>query len=93
MADHDGQKLTTREMVSAHAYPVLGAISTAALVVIAIAIIPIAKQAHSFNSCVKEGERIFPGYPQRSKWSLGLRVSVCNGRDWDGRERNLRLPR
>lgn len=93
MADHEGQKLTTREMVRAHAYPVLGAISTAALVVIAIAMIPIAKQAHSFNSCVKEGERIFPGGWKRSELSLGLRVSVCNGSDWDGRGRELRLPR
>jgi len=93
VADHEGQKLTTREMVRAHAYPVLGAISTAALVVIAIAMIPIAKQAYSFNSCVKEGARIFPGYPQRSELSMGLRVSICNGRDWDGRGRELRLPR
>ena len=51
MADHDGQQLSPREMVRAHAYPVLAAISTLALVVIAAALVPIAKRAQALNQC------------------------------------------
>jgi hypothetical protein len=43
MVNHDGQKLTPREMVRAHAYPVLAAVSTVALVVIAVSLMPIAR--------------------------------------------------
>lgn len=49
MGDHDGQKLTPREMVRAHAYPVLAAVSTVALVVIAASLVPIARQADQMN--------------------------------------------
>lgn len=56
MADHEGQKLTPREMVRAHAYPVLAAISTIALVVIAASLVPIAKQAHTVNECMARQE-------------------------------------
>jgi hypothetical protein len=52
MGDHDGQKLTPREMVRAHAYPVLAAVSTAALVVIAASLVPIARQADRMNQCL-----------------------------------------
>jgi hypothetical protein len=52
MADHDGQGLTPREMVRAHAYPVLAAVSTVALVVIAASLVPIARQADHMNQCL-----------------------------------------
>lgn len=52
MSDHNGQKLTPREMVRAHAYPVLAAVSTVALVVIAASLVPIARQADSMNRCL-----------------------------------------
>jgi hypothetical protein len=51
MGDHDGQKLTPREMVRAHAYPMLAAVSTVALVVIAASLVPIARQADHMNRC------------------------------------------
>lgn len=51
MGDHDGQKLSPREMVRAHAYPVLAAVSTVALVVIAASLVPIARQANHMNRC------------------------------------------
>jgi hypothetical protein len=51
MADHDGQTLTPREMVRAHAYPVLAALSTAALVVIAASLVPIARHADRLQQC------------------------------------------
>ncbi|GDX73034.1 hypothetical protein [Vulcanococcus sp.] len=52
MSDHQGQTLTPRELVRAHAYPVLAAISTTALVVIAACLIPIARHAQHMNQCV-----------------------------------------
>jgi hypothetical protein len=52
MADHDGQRLSPREMVRAHAYPVLAAVSTLALVVIAASLVPIARQADHMNQCL-----------------------------------------
>lgn len=55
MADHDGQRLSAREMVRAHAYPVLAAISTLSLVVIAVSLVPIAKQAQNVSVVVCQG--------------------------------------
>jgi hypothetical protein len=52
MVDHDGQRLSTREMVRAHAYPVLAAVSTVALVVIAASLVPIARQADHMDQCL-----------------------------------------
>ena len=51
MSDHSSQQLTAREMVRAHAYPVLAAVSTVALVVIAASLVPIARQADHMNRC------------------------------------------
>ena len=58
MSDHSSQQLTAREMVRAHAYPVLAAVSTVALVVIAASLVPIARQADHMNRCLAE-----PGSP------------------------------
>jgi hypothetical protein len=52
MSDHSSQQLTAREMVRAHAYPVLAAVSTVALVVIAVSLVPIARQADHMNRCL-----------------------------------------
>lgn len=52
MSDHNGQNLTTREMVRAHAYPVLAAISTLSLVAMALLQIPQAVKAHRYNRCI-----------------------------------------
>jgi hypothetical protein len=54
MTDHDGQTLTPREMVRAHAYPVLAAVSTVALVVIAASLVPIARHADLLHQCMAE---------------------------------------
>ena len=43
MVDHSQQKLTAREMVRAHAYPVLAAVSTLS---IAVLLIPQAVKSH-----------------------------------------------
>jgi hypothetical protein len=52
MNDHSSQQLTAREMVRAHAYPVLAAVSTVALVVIAASLVPIARQVDHMNRCL-----------------------------------------
>ena len=52
MNDHSSQQLTAREMVRAHAYPALAAVSTVALVVIAASLVPIARQADQMNRCL-----------------------------------------
>ena len=52
MSDHTSQPLTAREMVRAHAYPMLAAISTLSLVAIALLHIPAAVKAHRYNRCV-----------------------------------------
>ncbi len=40
MADHTAQKLSPREMIRAHAYPFLAALSTLSLVAIAVLMVP-----------------------------------------------------
>ena len=40
-------------MVRAHAYPVLAAVSTVALVVIAASLVPLARQAEHLNQCIE----------------------------------------
>ena len=52
MVDHSQQKLTAREMVRAHAYPVLAAVSSLSLLSIAVLLIPQAVKSHRYNRCI-----------------------------------------
>ena len=52
--DHNGEKLSQREMVRAHAYPVLAALSTICLIVITALQIPSAIRNSRYNACVDE---------------------------------------
>ena len=52
MVDHNQQQLTAREMVRAHAYPVLAAVSSLSLLSIAILLIPQAVKSHRYNHCI-----------------------------------------
>ncbi|WP_411867548.1 hypothetical protein [Vulcanococcus limneticus] len=54
MGDHSSHQLTPREMVRAHAYPVLAALSSLSLVAIALLQIPGAVKAHRYNLCIDE---------------------------------------
>jgi hypothetical protein len=78
MGDHDGQKLTPREMVRAHAYPVLAAVSTVALVVIAASLAPIGKLAGYQGRCIEE---MLAVYPETGNQQMKHFVAVrqCNG--------------
>ena len=52
MVDHSQQQLTAREMVRAHAYPVLAAISSLSLLGIAFLLFPQAVKTHRYNRCI-----------------------------------------
>ena len=52
MDDHNQQKLTAREMVRAHAYPVLAALSSLSLLSITVLLIPQAVKTHRYNRCI-----------------------------------------
>ena len=52
MVDHSQQKLTTREMVRAHAYPLLAAVSSLSLLSITVLLIPQAVKSHRYNRCI-----------------------------------------
>ncbi len=54
MVDHSQKKLTAREMVRAHAYPVLaaGSISSLSLLSITVLLIPQAVKTHRYNRCI-----------------------------------------
>ena len=52
MVDHNHQKLTPREMVRAHAYPVLAAVSSLSLLSITVLLIPQAVKTHRYNRCI-----------------------------------------
>ncbi|AII49153.1 hypothetical protein KR52_08360 [Synechococcus sp. KORDI-52] len=52
MVDHSQQQLTAREMVRAHAYPVLAAVSSLSLLSIAVLSIPQAVKNHRYNRCI-----------------------------------------
>ena len=52
MVDHSQQQLTAREMVRAHAYLVLAAVSSLSLFSIAVLLIPQAVKSHRYNRCI-----------------------------------------
>jgi hypothetical protein len=58
MPDHSATPLTAREMVRAHAYPVLAAVSALSLVAIALLQIPQAVKAHRYNQCIDAQVRL-----------------------------------
>ena len=52
MVDHNQQKLTARDMVRAHAYPVLAVVSSLSLLSIAVLLIPQAVKSDRYNRCI-----------------------------------------
>ena len=54
MVDHSQQQLTAREMVRAHAYPVLAVVSSLSLLSITVLLIPQAVKNHRYNRCIDE---------------------------------------
>ena len=52
MVDNNQQKLTAREMVRAHAYPVMAVVSSLSLLSIAVLLIPQAVKSDRYNRCI-----------------------------------------
>lgn len=52
MVNHNHQKLTAREVVRAHAYPVLAAVCSLSLLSITVLLIPQAVKTHRYNRCI-----------------------------------------
>ena len=52
MNHHNQKPLTAQEMVRAHAYPVVAAISSLSLLAISVLLIPQAVKTHRYNQCV-----------------------------------------
>jgi len=66
-----------REMVRAHAYPLLAAISTICLVVIAISLLPVAKQARHFNRCLDAARAQIPAVKGDEKSRVIEAMELC----------------
>ena len=73
---HEGQTLTPREMVRAHAELVLQLVTTISAVVIAASLVPLAQEARNGNACV-EGMKVEMGANTTSA------VKMCNSA-WRG---------
>ena len=54
VGNHDDQQLSAREMVRAHTYPLLAAISTISLLAITVLLIPQAVKTHRYNRCIDQ---------------------------------------
>ena len=55
MPDHDERKLSVREMINAHLFPLLALVATASSVSIALSLDPIAGQSYRWNKCYDAG--------------------------------------
>jgi hypothetical protein len=81
MTDHDGRKLTAREMINAHLFPVLALIATASSVSIAISLNSVAQQASRWNQCYEAGlawlDRNSPSIKGGDRTAIA--ANYCNG--------------
>ena len=81
MADHDGRKLSVREMINAHLFPVLALLATASSVSIALSLGPIAGQASRWNHCYDAGlawlQRNSPSIQGGDRTAIA--ANYCNG--------------
>ncbi|MBD2421871.1 hypothetical protein [Cyanobium sp. FACHB-13342] len=81
MADHDGRKLSVREMINAHLFPVLALLATASSVSIAWSLGPIAGQATRWNACYDAGlawlQRNSPSIQGDDRTAIA--ANYCNG--------------
>ena len=85
MTNHEGQELTPREMVRAHAYPVLAALSTLSLIAIALLQVPGAVKDHRYNRCIDQQIRLrqspaMTGQEAPGKFVYLKAVQHCEGR-------------
>jgi len=67
--------MTPREMIRAHAYPLLAGISTVSLVITSVSLIPVAKWTRSQNECIERTFRI----DGANNAGIPTKVWSCNG--------------
>ena len=81
MLAHDERKLSVREMINAHLFPVLALVTTASAVSIAMSLAPVAEQASRWNKCYEAGLE----WLKRSSPSIkggdptAIAANYCNG--------------
>ena len=85
MNDHSQQALTIKEMVRAHAYPILAAVSALSLLTTNILLIPQAVKTHRYNRCIdvqiQMREAINPqGASRPGRLNYLKAVEHCEGR-------------
>jgi hypothetical protein len=83
--EHNGEKLSQREMVRAHVYPVLAALSTISLIVIAALQIPSAIRNSRYNACIDEQIQLRKSPNLKTQDAPGkivylMAVGHCNGK-------------
>ena len=82
--DHNGSPLSPREMVRAHAYPLLALVSSLSLVVIALLQIPTAVKNHRYNRCIDHQialrSAVLPGQEGPGRLVYLKAVAHCEGR-------------
>ncbi len=73
--------MTPRELIRSHAYPALAAISTISFLSIAVSLIPISRQASSWNVCIKATRDHLKnkGFVASPKELEATSVVLCNG--------------
>lgn len=81
MADHEGRKLSVREMINAHLFPVLALVATASSASIALSLGPISGQASRWNKCYDGGLAWLDRNNSRIKGGdrLSIAANFCNG--------------
>jgi len=82
---HKEEKLSQREMIRAHAYPVLAALSTISLIVIAALQIPSTIRNSRYNACVDEQINLRRSPNLKTQEAPGklvylMAVGHCNGK-------------
>ena len=67
--------MNPRETIRAHAYPVLAAVSTVSLVLIAVSLVPLAEWSRNQNECIEKTFKI----NGKNTQGLSGKVWSCNG--------------
>ena len=67
--------MNTREIISSHAYPLMAAIGTLSLVLIAVSLLPISKWTRLQNECIEKTFRL----DGKNNAGIPAKVWSCNG--------------
>ena len=67
--------MNPRELIRAHAYPVLAGVSSVSLVIIAVSLVPLGQWARTQNECIERTFRI----DGQNNAGVPAKVWSCNG--------------